>query len=151
MSQTACDLTRRAGRRYPPKRARSLICRGVALRKRAATTLVADERTFVRNGRERGSKPEIGAAHFAVVGHVMGIAMDLDAAFREDVRIVTQCERQMDILLDQNDGEALLAEGLQREEQLLREDGGQPQRELVDHQDYGFLHQPTPHGEHLLL
>ncbi len=69
----------------------------------------------------------------------------------DHIRIVAERQRQVDVLLDQQHGDAGGFQHLQAGDELLHHDRRQPERQLVDHQNLGPRHQPARDRQHLLL
>ncbi len=65
--------------------------------------------------------------------------------------MVGDVERALDHLLDQQDGGARRAQALQHLHHLVDDDGRQPERRLVEHQEPGLAHQRLGDRQHLLL
>ena len=76
---------------------------------------------------------------------------DRDAAVGKHDAAVGDLERHRHVLLDQQDGEAFLAQRGDQVEDLLHHLGRKPERGLVEQQELGPRHQGAGDGEHLLL
>src|SRR5215813_6713806 len=76
-----------------------------------------------------------------------------DGASRlEDIAPVREPEREIHVLLDEEDADALLlADAPYQGADLLNHDGGQTEKRLVDHEQARAGHEPARDGDHLLL
>src|SRR5262245_7965490 len=86
------------------------------------------------------------------VGLELGIGETVDdAAMFHHVVAVRNRRRETKILLDQEDGEALLLEHADGLADLLDDDGGEALGRLVEQEQAGAGAQDSADGEHLLL
>src|SRR5690606_23686462 len=97
------------------------------------------------------SGAEVGAAYFGVGQQLLSAALHDDAAVLHDVAPVGQFQRLVGVLFDQEDGHPLTAQLLDDLEDLLNDDGRQPQRGFVHQQHAGFAHQCPADRQHLLF
>ncbi len=72
-------------------------------------------------------------------------------AILQHIAAVGQLERLVRVLLHQKDGHPLLAQLLYGVEDLLDDDGSQPEGGLVQQQQTRLTHQGTADGQHLLF
>src|SRR5437868_4636202 len=82
-----------------------------------------------------------------------GLPVDLvdDRPLLEDVVAVRQVHAETQVLLDEQDRHARIADPSHHLAQLVDDDGGEPLRRLVEQQDPGVVQQRTRNGQHLLL
>ncbi len=72
-------------------------------------------------------------------------------AVLQHIAAIGQLERLVGVLLHQEDGHAVAAQLLYGVEDLLDDDGGQPQRWFIQQQQARLAHQGAAYGQHLLL
>src|SRR5579863_2569246 len=94
---------------------------------------------------------EISLAHRRIVDQVLGGAAAGDRAGIHYIAAVGKRQGEVDVLLDQKDGNILFTDFLKHVRQLLNHDGGEAEAHLVDHQELRARHQPARHCAHLLL
>src|SRR3974390_1488512 len=117
------------GRRGTPARTRGsldLFCSSHSLA--SAAGHCADQRERwgdVHHFNVYPSQPQVGSPHLVLSGDLPRWAFHFHPALRENIGVIAQGERQMDVLFYQYDSESLFAKGLQREEKLLRQQGRQ--------------------------
>src|SRR5581483_6675163 len=78
-------------------------------------------------------------------------AFEHDAAVAHDVDAVGDAQRDRELLLDQQDGDAGLRYSRDEVADLLDDQRRQALGGLVDHDELGIAHQRTADGQHLLL
>src|SRR5690242_7387540 len=81
---------------------------------------------------------------------VVGEHVD-DLAMLDDIVAVRQCRGKAEVLLDQQNGEALLLQRADDGADLLHDDRRQPLGRLVEQEQLGTGPQDAADGEHLLL
>ena len=94
---------------------------------------------------------KISALHFRVLGKTFSCALRHDATLRQHVSFMRNCERLVDVLLDQQHGDAACIDATDHVEILLHEEWREPERGFVKHQELGLHHQSAPNGNHCLL
>src|SRR6266568_150754 len=97
------------------------------------------------------SLSQVCPADFGVVGQVARRALEHDAARLEHVAAAGDGQGHRGILLDEQDGHALLVDGQDRLEDLLDKDRRQSHGGLVEQQEPGAGHERAADGKHLLL
>src|SRR5918998_469462 len=98
------------------------------------------------------SESQVGLADGLVVVQLVGRALHRDTTGLEHVAPVADVECEVGVLLDHQDGQALVAvEVAQPGEQLAGDQGGEAERRLVEQQQAGPGHHRPGEGEHLLL
>src|SRR5882724_7141118 len=123
---------------------------------RAAPMSAATIRTFIGPPRDSAEiaashrRPDVALEH-GVVAALLRLPHEGDPALVEDVHVVGQAEDPADVLLHHHQGAAFPAEPVHRLEDLVDDDGGEADRQLVGQDHVGLVHQRTGHGQHLLL
>jgi hypothetical protein len=107
-------------------------------------------------GRRRGANPagpfQIGSADFRALQQFAAGTFQRDQAVDHDVAAMGQLERMIGVLLDDQHGEAVLpVQGPDGVENLPRDQRGEAQRRLVQHQQAGPAHQRAADRQHLLF
>ena len=77
--------------------------------------------------------------------------MELNLALLHKVRGLSDRQRQIDGLFDQNDGGSLGSDGLDNWKELFDNDGGQSQTQFVNHQEFWSGQKGHRERQHLLL
>src|ERR1043165_1159229 len=98
-----------------------------------------------------GLQAEVGRADLVVAEEVSGGALHGDAAVFDDVAAVGDGEAVDDVLLDDEDGDAALADVLDAGEDLLGDLGGQAEGRFVEEEEARGGHEAARDGDHLLL
>src|SRR5207237_1989621 len=93
---------------------------------------------------------EDGAGEVVAVEQLLRGALELHLALLEEDRAVGDRERDVERLLDDEHRLAARAEPVDELEHALDHYGREAERELVDQEDLGLLHQHACQGEHLL-
>ena len=86
-----------------------------------------------------------------IVQDLAGVACEHTASGIEDDCLIRNLERQLAVLLDQNDRLSLLLQPLDGAAELGDDQGGQTLRRFVEQQHPGVAHQRATDREHLLL
>src|SRR5262245_66468679 len=94
---------------------------------------------------------QIGLTHAVVGEQRLAGAAQRDAAVLQHVGGGRKLERDRDVLLDQETGQAFAVELANGAQHVLHDGGGGPERRLVEHDELGRAHQAAADGEHLLL
>src|SRR5690606_41190049 len=89
---------------------------------------------------------QIGRLDVLVAEQRGGVAFHDDAPLLQHVGPVGNLQGGVDVLLDEENGHAALAQGLQRPEHAEREVGGQAERGLVHQQQARARHNAAPDG-----
>src|SRR6266498_2909160 len=98
------------------------------------------------------SAAEIELLHVLVRPERVRLAVEDDAPVLHDVAVVGDPEREVRVLLDEEQARLLLAVHAHEDlEDLAGEEGGEPERRLVEEDEPGSRHERPPDGEHLLL
>src|SRR5690348_978913 len=97
------------------------------------------------------SKAEIGLAHALVVQELGAGAGEDDTPVLEHVSAARDLERDGDVLLDEQDGDAALVQHMDGMQHLLHDERREAKRGLVEHDELRRAHQAAADGEHLLL
>src|SRR4029078_3757529 len=96
--------------------------------------------------------PQVAAAGRSVAAELVARSGEYDAAGLEHVPGVGRLQREVRVLLDDEDGEALVLAQLAHDpEQLRHEHGCEPERRLVEEQKPGPVHEGSRERQHLLL
>ena len=98
-----------------------------------------------------GPEREQIAAKRLVVAQRRGEAAEADRALLEDIDPVGEGERELHVLLGEQDGQTLALEPRDLLAEVVHDEGGEPLRRLVEQQQLGVAHQRAGDGEHLLL
>src|SRR5882672_5411638 len=94
---------------------------------------------------------EIGLPNPIVVEKLLAGAAHDDAPVLQHIGAARDLEREGDVLLDQEDGEAALVQDADGMQYLLHDQRREAERGLVEHDQLGVAHQAAADGEHLLL
>src|SRR5690349_4736291 len=99
-----------------------------------------------------GGSPEVELGDVGVLGEPGGAAVEHDAAIFQDIAVVDDAQGQGRVLLDdqQRQGQRA-ADGEQALQEIGDDDGGEPQRQFVDEQQFGVAHERGGNGQHLPL
>src|SRR5215217_3049773 len=97
------------------------------------------------------SRSQVRLLDLGVLAQSCGVVREGDRAGLEHVGPLGDLEREVRVLLDQEDRGALLVDLGDRLVDALDEDRGDAHRGLVEQQQGRLRHQGTPDGEHLLL
>src|ERR687893_2969736 len=141
----------------PWAKLRTPVVRKISTRARATeantTPLPRPLITWLMNSSMRDpSESQVGLADGLVVVQLMGRALHRHTTGLEHVAPVADVECEVGVLLDHQDGQALVAvEVAQPGEQLAGDEGSQAERRLVEQQQAGRGHHRPGEGEHLLL
>ena len=93
-----------------------------------------------------------GDQKLAIGLHRLRALVEDDLPVGEHVPAVCDLERELDVLLDEQHTAARVERvPMNNREQRLDDDGGEPERELVEEQQSGAAGEPARDGEHLLL
>src|SRR6476659_2312729 len=107
--------------------------------------------TCVRKVDTYSSAPQVRAAHGVVAEQLVGGSGRDDRARLEYVAALRDAEREVGVLLDDQHRHTLVGvDRAQRAEELLRDDGCEPERRLVEQHELRPRHQRTCDREHLL-
>src|SRR5438132_11031126 len=94
---------------------------------------------------------EITVADPGIVREVAGLARECHPACLQNEGAIGKRECVTDVLLDEDDRDTLLANGLQRLKNFTHEQRRQSERRLVEQQQTWPGHQPAPDRAHLLF
>src|SRR5262245_33316809 len=95
---------------------------------------------------------EVEFLDVGMIAQALGRAVEHDAAVLHHIAVVGDLERHRGALLDDQDGDAELAPDLgEPAQQILHHDRRQPERELVDQQQFRRAHQRAGERQHLAL
>src|SRR6476619_8166245 len=97
------------------------------------------------------SEPEVRPAHRIVGLQLVGVAAEHDLARLEDIGAMGDAQGQVGVLLDHEHRDALLVELGELAEQALDDEGGQPERRLVEQEEPRPRHERPGDRQHLLL
>src|SRR3990172_1564560 len=97
------------------------------------------------------SHDQVGLADIVVVQEVPASTFPGDAASLQHVRAVGQLQRAIHVLLDEQDGEALIPQLANGPVEPVDDDGREPQGRLVQHQKPRPGHERPADRQHLLL
>src|SRR4051812_99755 len=95
--------------------------------------------------------PEVALLDVTVVAERLRAAGELDAALVEHVAPAGQRQRHLEVLLDEQDGDAGGVDGLQILHQRLDQHGHEPARQLIDQHQLGAGQEAAGERQHLLL
>lgn len=98
-----------------------------------------------------GRSAEIMLAERRMARYFLGWAMQLHLAHVEQITIVAAFQRELDILLHEQDRHAGLRQVEDDVEDLVHDLRSETERGLVQHQELRFGHQGTTDRQHLLL
>ena len=83
---------------------------------------------------------------------MLGVALDFERAMVQDIGPIGYLEREMHVLLDQqNTCTGFIGNAAQHRQQALDDDGRETKAHLVDHQQLGARRKRAAHGQHLLF
>jgi len=103
-------------------------------------------------GSRRGGLTEVRRLEsVARGGDLCGRPGEPDLTVHEHDRVVGDLEREVRVLLDENDDGAGVGDPPHDRQQLLHDHGREAHAHLVDEQHARSLHQPAREREHLLL
>src|SRR5262249_53672786 len=97
-----------------------------------------------------GSGPEVGGGDL-LAREVSRHALERDRAFAKAVHALRDREHLADVLLDDEQRRPLAVHAGEHVVEMLDDDGGQAERDLVPEQKAWIRHQASADGEHLLL
>src|SRR5580765_1405668 len=123
-------------------------------RARRRTIAPASTKVFERNTGELLSLiglPKIRLSHLFVAEKRLRVVRESHLAGLEHVATARHLERHHRVLLDEQDGRALLVDLDDRLEDPLDEDRGEPHRRLVEQQERRMGHERPADRDHLLL
>jgi hypothetical protein len=95
--------------------------------------------------------PQIGFFDLGILKEFLTVAFHHDLAVFEDVTSVAHAERDLDILLNEQDGRPVLVNVADGVKNLFHQNGRQTQGRFVEHQEFRPRHQSSTNGKHLLL
>src|SRR5438477_1000657 len=133
---TAAPATRTAATATASTRASFMVC-APCLSVLSASTAALSPKVLVQLVHAGGQRRVGNHVHHPAVLH--------------DVVTVGHGRREVEVLLDQQDGEALLLEAGDGAADLLDDDGRQPLGRLVEQEEAGAGAKDAPDGQHLLL
>ena len=111
--------------------------------------------TLIRRARWRDAEAltaQVRAAHLRIVAQGGGLILQDDATGLEHVAVVRDFEREVGVLFDEQDGDAVLAVDLDDLfENRFHEQRRDAERRLVEHEEFRLAHQRAADGEHLLF
>ncbi len=93
----------------------------------------------------------VGLAHVFVCEQFLARPTQDDAPGLHDVGLVADLQGHVDVLLDQENGGALLVERDDQLEDRPRQNGAEPQGGFIDQHELRVRHDGPPDGQHLLL
>src|SRR5690606_31044670 len=97
----------------------------------------------VASPRHPRAMAQVELADVLVRGQPLAIAVENDAAVLDDIAVVRELERDLCVLLDEEDGHAqLVADGAEAAGELLDDERRQPEGQLVDQQQLRRGHEP---------
>src|SRR5690349_3131315 len=99
----------------------------------------------------RRSDAEVGRADGGVGGELGAGALEAELAGLDDDAALGDAEGLLEVLLDQQDGRAAAVELGDAGHELVDQDRGEAEAELVEHEESGLAHEGARDGAHLLL
>src|SRR3954466_5035112 len=103
------------------------------------------------NGETEPLQSEIRLADCRVRQQVLRRPLQLHVARLDHVPALGDLERLLQVLLDEEYGDARAVQRPDDAEHLIDEDGGEPERRLVEHEELRLAHHRPADGAHLLL